>query len=458
MEAPVKPGQRVVPHYDQSSTTRIVCLTGIAFSWLFALFNIVLGIGATTYFWTATFEKARYVDVILLAQSVLTTVCIESLGLVHSIILRWALHREGRLTFNSQLRLLAHSRTSLANAWYTNVSVFLAIIVAYASSSLTFLLWTNGEYLAFKICGPALIATGIAIGFQAAVVTSALKFSGIPPTWSSSCIEVAAASLSTSPATQRRPGRCIRSLHPYWPTETMFYPQKRQRTAYTAHSKIKRIVRLSWMTIGFLLPAILVVYLGSKSTKLPPAGTYLQLQALSSANFTKALFFICAIQGVLTLTLHCMEQHVNCSRDEAQWRTASSPQGLKRNGNALALFLKSWESLALFISKALLQWVYGLSVSVDTSGKVYFSFPQLFYLSLNVAVPAVITTVIMFWRHKGPQPVAFGHIQTLVDLIDEWPAKGERLFWGDKGDVDGVAHAGTAATLLPPVRMERAYL
>lgn len=33
---------------------------------------------------------------------------------------------------------------------------------------------------------------------------------------------------------------------------------------------------------------------------------------------------------------------------------------------------------------------------------------------------------------KGQRPVIFGHLQTLVDLVDEWPEVGERMFWGGK--------------------------
>ena len=79
---------------------------------------------------------------------------------------------------------------------------------------------------------------------------------------------------------------------------------------------------------------------------------------------------------------------------------------------------------------------------------------------------AMITTVRALWRHKGPQPSTFGHLQTLVDLIDEWPGKDDRMFWGDKGPLGRTAaeggqieirHAGTHIQRLPPVEMTKLY-
>jgi len=39
-------------------------------------------------------------------------------------------------------------------------------------------------------------------------------------------------------------------------------------------------------------------------------------------------------------------------------------------------------------------------------------------------------------------PATFGHLQTIVDLVDKWD---ERMYWGDKSiDDESVRHAGTS--------------
>jgi hypothetical protein len=46
--------------------------------------------------------------------------------------LKWALQREGRLTFNSNLRLLTSARTTKANYWYTNAVLLFCLIISYS--------------------------------------------------------------------------------------------------------------------------------------------------------------------------------------------------------------------------------------------------------------------------------------------------------------------------------------
>ncbi|KZP07619.1 hypothetical protein FIBSPDRAFT_803859 [Athelia psychrophila] len=57
-------------------------------------------------------------------------------------------------------------------------------------------------------------------------------------------------------------------------------------------------------------------------------------------------------------------------------------------------------------------------------------------------------TCIMFRRNRGAQPAAFGHIQTLVDVIDVWAPK---IYWGYKASNKSTGHAGTSEWPLPPM-------
>lgn len=57
---------------------------------------------------------------------------------------------------------------------------------------------------------------------------------------------------------------------------------------------------------------------------------------------------------------------------------------------------------------------------------------------------ATIATILANRRPHGPQPVAYGHIQTLADLIDVWTPK---MWWGHKDSLKPICHAGMCGTL-----------
>lgn len=53
--------------------------------------------------------------------------------------------------------------------------------------------------------------------------------------------------------------------------------------------------------------------------------------------------------------------------------------------------------------------------------------------SLMFALLATCMTYLAVRRPKGVQPAAYGHIQTLSNLVDEWPEKPDmKLWWGYK--------------------------
>ncbi|KAL1623786.1 hypothetical protein SLS54_004247 [Diplodia seriata] len=71
-----------------------------------------------------------------LALNLWLTLLMDALGYMHATSLKWALARDGRLAFNSNLRLFTAARSSAPNAWYANAVMLAGMVVAYASSSL----------------------------------------------------------------------------------------------------------------------------------------------------------------------------------------------------------------------------------------------------------------------------------------------------------------------------------
>jgi hypothetical protein len=156
----------------------------------------------------------------------------------------------------------------------------------------------------------------------------------------------------------------------------------------------------------------------------------LAAQTFDFGGFCWAFILIGIIQATMTLSLHSAELMVNMIRDERSWREAS--KGGHRCSNVLSSMLGSFPALVLFILKPVIHWLYSLAIGVYFSEGINMRAPQIFYLGAGAALLAIFTTICTFWRPKGPQPAAFGHLQTLADLVDVWPKVGERIFWGQK--------------------------
>jgi len=97
---------------------------------------------------------------------------------------------------------------------------------------------------------------------------------------------------------------------------------------------------------------------------------------------------------------------------------------------------------------------------------------QILNFTIALAIIGVILTIASALRIRGPQPVAYGHIQTLADLIDELPTeRQDRIYWGHKylydseyadadwdWDVDEKCfHAGTSSKPLASVKSDAFY-
>lgn len=92
-----------------------------------------------------------------LGLNIVITVCNDITGYIHTVSLRWARQKESRLTFNSNLRLFTSARRSKSNAWYTNLTMAIFMIMSYASTSMIFIGDSTPSYLSRNtnvfICG-----------------------------------------------------------------------------------------------------------------------------------------------------------------------------------------------------------------------------------------------------------------------------------------------------------------
>jgi hypothetical protein len=191
-------------------------------------------------------------EAISLCLNVPVTVCNDIAGYIHTVSLPWALQKESKLTFNSNLRLFTRARHSTANSWYTNLLMIVLMIMSYASNALIFIDDSSSDNLPAGtntfVCGYAAITLGIAILGQAAVATMSLLSSVNVPTWSSDPLETAAACMSFGNLRHAH-DRCLRGVHERQEPSTPVVPRRRQKSAYSAHKEVRIIIWCMWIPV-----------------------------------------------------------------------------------------------------------------------------------------------------------------------------------------------------------------
>ena len=442
-----------------------------------------------------------------LALCILIALCTDCLGFIHTVSLRWSLLREGRLDFNTNLRLFSCSQNLLQNRWYTNASYLVCLVATYAATSQVFLPFSPWQPLptvgrnyeseqyanAFSIC-----VLGIGLFGQTSIATwSLLALRGKSVLWNSNPLDTVQACVHDGWASFR-PNRC---LIPCGNTQVSspraLKPSTRQTCLNEARRHCGRILVGIWLlwvltaTWAFvsvirgtlspcskalgvcfeITPSMESALLHQIRSFTPNPGYFVNGTTSTLLTFrirgscmllvnVYALLVVALMQSPYTVALHCTELLVNTSRDEHLWRQAgTSNYGAVRGNNAIRAAFTNWRSIMLSLLKSTIHWLFGLSMpplsrprtpnssEANMLSEIWLSFQyyDLFLLSFAVFVLSVFGSVLAIYCPKGPQPAAYGEIQTLADLIDYWGENQKPLFWGDKlGDCEGLHHAGTS--------------
>lgn len=107
-------------------------------------------------------------------------------------------------------------------------------------------------------------------------------------------------------------------------------------------------------------------------------------------------------------------------------------------------------------------WMFGLSFIISNPAndetlavfKLCMFTSQIWNLCIALFIYACFFTFVALRRPRGPQPAAYGHVQTLANLVDEWSPV---MWWGHKEDGIPYCHAGTSDHPLPDVKMDCVY-
>ena len=503
------------PSFDVSRITAILCKIGLIFTWLTVVICLVVAAALMINppgrpFLCLLSLSSTASEALSFTVNILVALLTDCLGFIHSTSLRWALYREDRLFFNTNLRLFTSARRSAPNRWPSNALCMASLILCYAATSQLFIksqevyASTQGsatiQYV--LVNRMAIAALGLGLMGQAAVASwclcSTLKEI---PTWSSNPLNNTLAWLNFGNSGSVH-GRCMMSVHQRNLPARKSRPQKRQSSPFNFCPAVRYILILIWsLVILAIVWAVTLLLVSRHSTDgvnpwylsaswyieaeyhnndvtlvMNPRGNGdVYAEEISNAvQIFCAILFTCAIQGVQTIGLHCTELLVNLSRDEKAWRAATLPQDLSKSRSkpkgaqlktsALKAAVSSWENALLFSLKALLHWLLGQSL-LPSFQYVGYQFDMLymrvFVYGIAAMFLALFATYLALQKPSGPQPAAYGHLQTLANLVDDWgTGTADCLWWGDKGlNADGTRHAGTSADLqsLGNIQMDAEY-
>ncbi|KAH7067691.1 hypothetical protein BKA63DRAFT_522641 [Paraphoma chrysanthemicola] len=486
-----------LPEYDKAHSTKKFCVAGIWFSALLGMsclatcgpvFQHRIHDDSDTQGVYILRASSLMGHVISLCINMVVAACTDVLGYVHATSLRWTLVQEGRLEYNSNLRLFTSSKNTWANGKIVNTLSGLFLALSYAASSQLLILYDDievDEYRTLYVNGIAFIMLGVGLlGLSAVAILSLSTQKAAILTWSPNPLDTALACLHNE-VLHRRPGRGMMSVNMATLSAQPIQASALQRPARDSYKQIKNMARVVWVALA--ISCVLTGVVCGLSVYLNPASpkhwvffgmdhyTYLNFFIAGPNTLTEdqqsliclVLFFLfgLALQASISVPLHCMELIVNVTRDETAWRHAATRKGTSLHTSGLMGALQSWQWWILFVMKPFAQWLFS-SASVWS---LYLGTAVI--VSVNAIPLAVLTGVMIFLTllgeylarktQKGPQPVAYGHLQTIVDLIDDWGEGSKKpLYWGVKYSVVGaMPRVGTSGSpiTITPVEVGKVY-
>ncbi|KAL5503924.1 hypothetical protein ACEPAH_7996 [Sanghuangporus vaninii] len=406
-------------------------------------------------------------------------------GRAHEMALKWTLasekdRRSGkmRLEFNFSLRFLQSSYDWLSACGLpANVVMAVCLTITYAASSMVLLGMEeeNGTYnviLSFV----ALYVLGFAILTQCTIALYAICTTNIL-SWSQSPFIIAHILVKERKLT-RRPGRCMHALFDLH-TDGPMIPREYQRTIWDSLPHFHRFVLFIWVIVAanYYWAFVMWGMIASGTQGSQPGDDWSLFPSLPSSasnplpkskvtalmNFgwegeaptigmLWSLGVLAGCQGVLlTTVLTCSEATAQVVSEERLWREAGTKQGTDPSPSLLKKMCMSWHTIFTHLSDPVLHWLFGLAVGVNADAGFQIRPVQMLYVSLaETACASHLTLGGKLNRPQTSQPSTYGHLQTLVDLIDEWH---EKMYWGHKGP----GHAGTSKTPLQKVHLEDEY-
>ncbi|KAJ2894393.1 hypothetical protein MKZ38_007559 [Zalerion maritima] len=491
------------------------------------------------------------------------TFLLSALGHIHSVSLRWALHREGRLEFNSNPRLFTTAGTDpsfscgagragrAVHSLYANTAWLFFTTLKYASSSFIVVQWADWQDEIQEKGYPTAFVNVVALFGLGSSILMLSVLAGLClwkrsrggaqkqehiPTWNSNTLGTTLACLQNlhpDSSLAHHPGRAMLPVSQINSVPSPTVPVKVQDSMRNTRTGLANgAMGMVWGTVILACAWLLGMILCSKYDERYDATggkgwsfvlswygiseddedddsniITADIDFLPPVQATAALFglflefLVCLPQ---TLVFCMMEVLVGITTDEKTWRKgyvdkvksslpSSNPssdtiRGISLNTPSIINSLSSPQTLTLFVMKPIMYWLLSQSffLARDPTSRDHAS------ISITVTIVRIIpyaagNAVLAFWatymacrRPSGLQPAAWGHVQTLANLVDDWDVGSDgQMFWGDKGVYSGHAqlpgtedegyhpgstggteyrHAGTGNVRLAPIDPGAKYL
>ncbi|KAG1822942.1 uncharacterized protein BJ212DRAFT_1264057 [Suillus subaureus] len=259
-------------------------------------------------------------------------------------------------------------------------------------------------------------------------------------TWSSSSFHLAAALFHHTKLIPV-PFRCMRAVSDLDVLVGPAKPSDTQPSAWHAHPSIRKVIMSLW--------GLVAAYAGWATLAIDHFSNAVIYGMPLSGNgpwWILCLANVAGFQGPLTFGLHCSELIVDVIRDERHWRCASGTKGLKVSDEPVEFIALSFWSMFLNDIMYDIDWMFGLAFKSQTGTYAqtlgvafYMHTIQIWNLCIALFVFACFFTLVSLRQPHGPQPAAYGHLQTLANLVDEWSPV---MWWGHKEDEIPYCHAG----------------
>ncbi|THU98977.1 hypothetical protein K435DRAFT_513924 [Dendrothele bispora CBS 962.96] len=385
-----------------------------------------------------------------------------------------------RLEFNSNPHFLVSSHYSILGptGLPANIVMSVCLAITYAASQMVMLEVVNIEKPDESVPNTvlshfALHILGIVILIQAFISIWALLRTDIK-TWNQTPF-VTAYILSQEMGRMRKtPGRCMQSLyHRFRDSQGAVRPENFQVSPWDTHPIFRVLITRIWVMIGvgFYWGILMfsIVESGSPGTFrgkswLPVAEPANSTSSSGTNVFTLSwngvapsfgLFWGIAVivgfqGGIITTAMTCAQTILDLVCDQRLWEELYDVNGSDPKPHMLKKFTVCSHSYVIHLADPFFHWGFGLVVGLSANKGLQILPVPIFWVSVAGVAGAIYVTYVLKVKIKTSLPATFGHLQTMVDLIDEWH---EKMYWGDKSIGYQQGHAGTSSSPYRVVRI-----
>ena len=418
--------------------------------------------------------------------------CLDS---IHSTTLRWALWHEGRLRYNSNLRLFTSSKRNGPNKWPANIIATIGLVLANGGTSIlifpvsvTAIVLSAGRDLQFDydidgiqdrngidFNGWGLIGLGAGLLPQSIISTWALLDSAYVGTWNSNPIATAKACRimqdSLRDPLQSHTQFSLPSFHfesdiellptyrppPSDPSAKPTFPVLRQPSALTHCPQTRTLTNLlhtttSLLAIFTITISILATRRGASPSSLGPSTTPHLIHNSSGHNtpwytfqffgveydyngnpFADRIEYICLLIQCAVLTIPLFGLHVAELLVQMQKDEKIWRQAATKGVDVDgSLILQGAKTWEVwFILLSKAAVPWLMGLGVVCDKNLYLLMLPMVTLTVLFLVLGGVVEYLARRRPRGTQPAAYGDVLMLGELVDEW--REGRLYWVDKG-------------------------